>query len=105
MQEVRREDSFESWPRPFDLDLVVEFSEEEADLWFDGRVRFSEAGRRGGVDMLTEAEVSIDPGTAFAVRRRRVAVLLLCKDLVRSSEGFERRDSMNPLSFRFIVDP
>lgn len=68
VQEVRREDNFESWPRPFDLDLVVDFSDEEADLWFDGRGRFSEAGRR--VDILTDSEVSIEPGTAFAVRRR-----------------------------------
>ena len=68
VQEVRREDSFESWPRPFDLDLVVEFSDDEADLWFVGRDRFSELGLR--VDMLTESKVSTEPGYAFAVRRR-----------------------------------
>jgi hypothetical protein len=68
VQEVRREDSFESWPRPFDLDLVVEFSDDEADLWFGGGVRFSEADRR--VDMLAESEVSIEPGAAFVLRRR-----------------------------------
>ena len=86
---MRREDNFESWPRPFDLDLVVEFSDEDADLWFEGRVRFSEADRCGREDILTELEASVDAGAALAVRRRQGAVLVLCKDVFLSFEGFE----------------
>jgi hypothetical protein len=103
VQEVRREDSFESWPRPFDLDLVVEFSDDEADLWVDSRGLFSEAGRCD--DMLTESKVSIEPGAAFALRRRGDVVLLPRKDVVCSFDGCEKKGSTYPLSVRFIVDP
>ena len=65
MHEVRPEDSFESWPRPFDLDLVVEFSEDEADRFFVGRLRFSEAGLE--VDMLIEPVESTELEAAFAM--------------------------------------
>lgn len=68
VHEVRREDSFESCPRPLDLDLVAEFSDDEADLWFVGRVCFSEAGL--DVDMLTRSVVSTEAELALAMRRR-----------------------------------
>jgi hypothetical protein len=68
VQEVRREDSLESWPRPLDRDLVVEFSDDEADLLFAGRDRFSEAGL--DVDILVEFVISTETEPAFAMRRR-----------------------------------
>jgi hypothetical protein len=51
-----------------DRDLVVEFSDDEADLLFAGRDRFSEAGL--DVDILVEFVVSTEPEPAFAMRRR-----------------------------------
>ena len=44
MQEVRREDGFEPWPRLFDLE--VDFPEDEVvDLRLEGRGRVSDFGR------------------------------------------------------------
>ena len=68
VQDVRREDSLESWTRPLDRDLVVEFSDDEADLLFVGRDRFSEAGLDVGI--FVEFVFSTEPGPAFAIRRR-----------------------------------
>lgn len=101
VHEVRREDSFESWPRPFDLDLVVEFSDEEADLWFVGWGRFSEAGLDMG--MLARSVVSTELECALVVRQRRGVIWFLCKDVVCCFRGLEGEDSMYPLSFRFIA--
>lgn len=99
VQEVRREDSLESWPRPLDRDLVVEFSDDEADLLFAGRDRFSEAGL--DVDILVEFVISTEPGPAFAIRRRGGVLL----NAVCSFMAFEQTEPTYPLSFRFIVDP
>ena len=99
VQEVRREDSLESWPRPLDRDLVVEFSDDEADLLFAGRDRFSEAGL--DVDILVELVISTEPGPAFAIRRRGGVLL----NAVCSFMAFEQTEPTYPLSFRFIVDP
>ena len=99
VQEVRREDSLESWPRPLDRDLVVEFSDDEADLLFAGRDRFSEAGLDVGI--FVEFVFSTEPGPAFAIRRRGGVLL----NAVCSFMAFEQTEPTYPLSFRFIVDP
>jgi hypothetical protein len=44
VQEVRRDEGFEPWPRP--LERVVDVSDDEVlDLWWDGRDLFSDSGR------------------------------------------------------------
>lgn len=82
---------------------MVEFSDEEAERWFDGRDRFSEAG--WCVDMLVAGEVPDESEATFALRRRQGEVLPLRKDGICSFGTFWGEDPINPLSFRFIVDP
>jgi len=46
VQDVRRDEGFEPWPRL--LDRLVEFSDEVVDFWRSGLERCSDAGRWDG---------------------------------------------------------
>jgi hypothetical protein len=101
VQDVRREERFDSWPRP--LDRVVDVSDDEVfALWWDGRDRFSDSGRCDSilVGYADEAESIVD---LVGLRRCVGAVLLLTIGGGPSCGALRKKASWNPLSIRFIM--
>jgi hypothetical protein len=102
VQEVRRDEGLEPWPRFLERDVDVS-DDEVFDLSLDGLDRFSDSVRWESI--LTGQGDATASTVGLSVLRRRDGAVLLRTNGGGSLCACRRKDSWNPLSMRFIVDP